>query len=86
MQHEPGRGLGHFDITSQLRTSDALQASQFQVDGDCPLPQREGWFLAMGVPVRMLKYFRQSEHQYGIGFLLVVSMVLVDPQRPQHLS
>ena len=44
VQHEPGRGLGHFDITSQLRTSDALQASQFQVDGDCPLPQREVGF------------------------------------------
>ena len=36
--------------------------------------------LAKAVPVRTLKYLRQSEHQYGCGYRFGVSFVLTLPQ------
>ena len=38
------------------------------------------------VPVRTLKYFRQSGHQYGIGLAFGTVLVLRLPQCPQHRS
>ena len=41
---------------------------------------------AIGVPVRTLKYERQSVHQYGIGFAFGTGRVLVLPHLPQCRS
>ena len=46
---------------------------------------RSGTLLCeMAVPVRTLKYWRQSGHQYGMGLLLGTSRVLTLPQWPQQ--
>ena len=62
VQHEPGGRLADADVAVKLHAGDALEACDLEIDGDGPLAQRHPRAL-QSVPVRSLKYERQSAHQ-----------------------
>ena len=80
VQHEPCRRLGYLDVSVEFHTGYRLQASQADIDGNSPFPERH---VGSGnrCPCADAEIVSaQSVHQYGIGFRLGTSPVLVLPQ------